>query len=70
MRYDPELSFHDFRMVRGTGHTNLIFDIVLPARLRSQEKEILAFINRELNQDIEHTYYTVITFDFDAFNRE
>jgi len=70
MRYDPELSFHDFRMVRGTGHTNLIFDIVLPTRLRSQEKEILSYIDRELNQDIDHTYYTVITFDFDAFNRE
>ena len=68
--YDPELSFHDFRMVRGTGHTNLIFDIVLPARLRSKEKEILEYIDRELNQDIDHTYYTVITFDFDAFNRE
>lgn len=66
--YDPELSFHDFRMVRGTGHTNLIFDIVLPIRLRSKEKEILEHIDRELNQDIDHTYYTVITFDFEAFN--
>ena len=69
-KFDPDLSFHDFRMVRGTGHTNLIFDIVLPARLRNQEKEILAFIDRELNQDVEHTYYTVVTFDFDAFNLE
>jgi cation diffusion facilitator family transporter len=68
--FDPDLSFHDFRMVRGTGHTNLIFDIVLSRRLRSREKEILEHINNGLNQDPEHTYYTVITFDFDAFNLE
>ena len=68
--FDPELSFHDFRMVRGTGHTNLIFDIVLPKGLRGREKDILEHIDRALNQDIEHTYYTVVTFDFDAFNLE
>ena len=68
--YDPALSFHDFRMVRGAGHTNLIFDIVLPTRLRSKEKDIQEHIDRELNCDIDHTYYTVVTFDFDAFNLE
>ena len=64
------VSFHDFRMVRGTGHTNLIFDIVLPTQLRSKEKDIQEHIDRELNRDIDHTYYTVVTFDFDAFNLE
>jgi hypothetical protein len=69
-QYDPELSFHDFRMVSGTGHTNLIFDIVLPPRLRSHEKQILALLEQELNQDPNHTYYTVVTFDCNAFNME
>ena len=68
--FDPDLSFHDFRMVRGSGHTNLIFDVVLPRQLRSKEKEILDHVNHGLNQNPEHTYYTVITFDFDAFNLE
>ena len=27
---DPVLSFHDFRVVPGTTHTNLIFDVVVP----------------------------------------
>ena len=26
--YNPEYSFHDFRMVKGDTHTNLIFDVV------------------------------------------
>ena len=27
---DPELSIHDFRMISGPTHTNLIFDLVTP----------------------------------------
>ena len=27
---DPKLSMHDFRIVKGLTHTNLIFDIVVP----------------------------------------
>mgnify|MGYP003309866682 CR=1 FL=1 len=67
---DSRLTLHDFRMVRGSGHTNLIFDIVLPPRLRTQEKAILAALNQGLNQNPDHTYYTVVTFDFNAFNME
>lgn len=26
----PELSIHDFRMVQGPSHTNLIFDVLAP----------------------------------------
>ena len=36
LHYDQRLKSHDFRMVRGNGHTNLIFDIALPDDLRSQ----------------------------------
>ena len=65
--YDSRLSTHDFRMVRGTGHTNLIFDIVLPGDLRKQETAIRQHLNDELAKE-EQTYYTVITFDSDAFD--
>ncbi len=69
-QYDAVLQFHDFRMVRGTGHTNLIFDIVLPHRLLGQEQAIEDHIRQALNRDGSHTYYTVITFDFDTFNTD
>lgn len=65
--FDARLSTHDFRMVRGTGHTNLIFDIVLPQDLRKQEEAIKAHLATGLT-DEEMTYYTVITFDSIAFD--
>ena len=32
--YNPEYTFHDFRVVQGPTHTNLLFDIVIPAEKR------------------------------------
>lgn len=65
---DERMSIHDFRMVPGNGHTNLIFDIALPADLRGQEKAIKTALEAALNDLGEGTYYTVITFDQAAFN--
>ena len=65
---DSRLSVHDFRMVRGAGHTNLIFDVALPQELTGQEKAIQKKLEAALNQDRLDTYYTVITFDPEAFN--
>ena len=60
---DERLSIHDFRMVPGAGHTNLIFDVELPLDLRGQEKIIQGALEAALNDLGEGTYYTVITFD-------
>ena len=62
------LAIHDFRMVPGKEHTNLIFDIVLPTDLRGQETHIRETLTRELNQGSAVTYYPVITFDQGNFN--
>ena len=68
--YDIRLSIHDFRMVRGNEHTNLIFDIALPYELVKQEKQIKIHLDRELEQVEGGRYYTVIEFDPEAFNQE
>ena len=60
---DERMSIHDFRMVPGAGHTNLIFDVELPLNLRGQEKTIQTALETALNDLGEGTYYTVITFD-------
>ena len=65
---DERLSIHDFRMVPGSGHTNLIFDVALPCDLRGQEKTVQAALEAALNDLDEGTYYTVITFDQAAFS--
>ena len=67
---DSRLTLHDFRMVRGAGHTNLIFDVTLPLELRGQEKAIEQELGRTLNAGSAMTYYTVITFDPAEFNVE
>jgi len=60
---DERLSIHDFRMVQGQGHENLIFDVLLPSDLRGQEKSIQKAIETALNTIEPKTYYTKITFD-------
>lgn len=60
---DERLSIHDFRMVQGQGHENLIFDVLLPLDLKGQEKAIQKSIENALNIIESKTYYTKITFD-------
>lgn len=59
---DPRLSMHDFRMVRGPQHTNLIFDLAVPFDLSGKTAELKRRID-ECVQFEDHKYYTVITFD-------
>lgn len=64
---DKRLKIHDFRMVKGTEHTNLIFDLVLPSEFDGKHKEIKAVLDSKLSEK-GHKYYTVITFDRESFN--
>lgn len=59
---DLRLSVHDFRMVRGPGHTNLIFDMQIPFGMEKKESEIQAAIDAAISKE-PSKYYTVITFD-------
>ena len=59
---DPRLSIHDFRMVCGPGHTNLIFDLVVPFDLQSRKADLKAQIDARVQFEND-TYYTVINFD-------
>lgn len=50
---------HDFRMVRGNTHTNLIFDLVIPAQEMKRAKEIEFDMKKRIH-DTESHYYAVI----------
>ena len=65
---DPRISIHDFRMVRGDSHTNVIFDLALPASLRGQEKQIRNTVETVLTHQNGLNHYAVITFDQEDFN--
>ena len=65
---DKRLHLHDFRMVRGDSHTNLIFDVALPTDMAGRESEITAHLEGNLSRQEGKRIYTVITFDPEAFN--
>jgi len=62
-RFDPALSMHDFRMVPGEGHTNLIFDCVLPVGYTS--REILMNALTAYAKALDERYNLVVMFDTD-----
>lgn len=67
---DRQMRPHDFRMVRGTEHTNLIFDVPLPEEWKGRESEIKQRLEAELSRQEGQRIYTVITFDPMAFNED
>ena len=58
----PSLSFHDFRMVSGPHHTNLIFVVVIPFSVKLDSKTVVNTINDNIHKKNEK-YYAVITID-------
>jgi cation diffusion facilitator family transporter len=61
---DSRITIHDFRMVTGPSHTNLIFDIVLPLESRLSPKEATEAIEKAVTVLDEHgPCYAVVTVD-------
>lgn len=61
---DKKLSFHDFRLVSGPTHTNLIFDVVLPYEIKMSENEIKEVIALKVKEQ-RPNFNCVITVDRD-----
>ncbi len=62
---DQRLTLHDFRMTpAGDTRTNLIFDVVVPSDLKTDEKELNDIICQKARER-DKTYVCVITFDRD-----
>lgn len=61
---DSELTMHDFRVVTGPTHTNLIFDVVLPFRLSAQSEDIKKQIQQTVSETIGNNYFCVINIDY------
>ena len=59
---DKRFTIHDFRIVRGETHTNLIFDVVVPAELDLSATKLIHKIEKEIKAE-DTNYYPVITVD-------
>lgn len=58
----PEISMHDFRVVFGLSHSNLIFDIVVPFDFKWSDEELIKHISDEIS-GLNPDYRPVITVD-------
>ena len=64
---DRRLSIHDFRMVKGDDHTNLIFDVVVPPEFSLTPEELKKAICDRLH-DENPSWYGVVTVDYSYTN--
>lgn len=55
----PSLSMHDFRIVTGPTHTNLIFDVVTPYDFPLSDAELIARINEKVRTENPECYLVV-----------
>ena len=62
-QYDKTLSIHDFRMVTGKTHTNVIFDLVVPYGKKYDVKKILKDIRQKIREEMPGQYFAVIKVD-------
>ncbi len=59
---NSELSIHDFRMVFGERHTNVLFDVAVPFGVLTSKEEITDFVKAVL-LEVDKTYIPVITIE-------
>ena len=61
-KIDTKISMHDFRMVNGETHTNLIFDVAIPFKFKIGDEELEKIISDEILLIDKH-YNAVIKID-------
>ena len=59
---NKDFSMHDFRMVKGETHSNLIFDVAVPFDCRTNSKDIIDIISQKLKEK-DDKLFAVITID-------
>lgn len=60
---DGSISMHDFRVVTGPTHTNLIFDILIPYKFRMSDEALLQEIRKQVRERLGENFYTVMKVD-------
>ncbi len=58
-----EYSIHDFRLVKGSTHTNIIFDVVAPPECKMQDKELINIISNKIKK-LDEAYYPIVVIDY------
>ena len=61
-KMDGDIRFHDFRVVEGSTHTNIIFDVVVPYEYSMTDRQVKTYIDQEVKK-LSKRYFTVIEVD-------
>ncbi len=61
--YDSQITTHDFRVVFGNSHTNLLFDVVVPFSYKKTDREIQDELQKLVMEKIGKEYFIVINVD-------
>jgi len=59
---DETLQFHDFRIVKGPTHTNLLFDVLVPYKFPVKDSELIVQIDRRV-KELNPSYFIVVKVD-------
>lgn len=57
------ITIHDFRVVKGDTHTNLIFDMVVPFSCKCTDREMADMVADKIKEKLGNNYYAVIDID-------
>ena len=61
-RIDESLTIHDFRMVKGITHTNILFDIAIPIKFKMTKQELRKYLTQEI-KELDEKYMLVLQID-------
>lgn len=60
---DPVITMHDFRVVTGPTHTNLIFDIIVPFKFHIDDETLTERMDTMVKDRVGESYYIAMTID-------
>ena len=60
---DPKIKMHDFRIVTGPTHTNVIFDVVVPFKYRLSDSELKKELSEGIRERCGENCYAVVNID-------
>lgn len=61
--FDPEITFHDFRVVYGNEHKNVLFDVVVPPAYKYKDNELSELLAQKIHEEAKEELYAVILVD-------
>ena len=60
---DEVIDIHDFRVVTGPTHSNLIFDVLVPYKFYISDEELMVMIEKQVKKRLGNNHHVVMKID-------